>query len=370
VRLKVGVFHPTLNMYGGAEWVAISMINSLKRAGHQTIVLTNKRIDHQKIKKVFGVELQADREVVFPAAPFPPLDFHNIYSDFIRILFLKHKCDVLIDTRTNGICPGVDISYIHYPFFGVLEIIKSRKLNNSYYLPYRLYERKWAQNPDRLIFSNTKFTSAAVKKFLGINSVVLYPPISKVFYSNSTDINTREDVVVSVGRISPEKFFTLIPTIAKFTDKKIHFLIVGLKQDEQELNRILRMIALNHVADRVKVMTDISKEQLLKILRTSKVFLHPVHSEQFGISIVEAMASGCIPIVHNSGGPAEFVPDSYRFNEVKEAAEKIDRAILEWTHRKAQEIVRIAEFFSEDNFSTRFISLFNSYIKNHTKFSS
>jgi glycosyltransferase involved in cell wall biosynthesis len=45
--------------------------------------------------------------------------------------------------------------------------------------------------------------------------------------------------------------------------------------------------------------------------------------EHFGISIVEAMALGCIPVVHDSGGMREFVPTQYRYRTIEQAAEKI-----------------------------------------------
>jgi glycosyltransferase involved in cell wall biosynthesis len=87
--------------------------------------------------------------------------------------------------------------------------------------------------------------------------------------------------------------------------------------------------------------------------------------EHFGVSIAEAMASGCIPIVHDSGGPREFVPETFRFNSVEEAAKKIERAIFEWTPKNAGKPVQMAKVFSEEHFVTRFLKILNSYV--HTK---
>jgi glycosyltransferase involved in cell wall biosynthesis len=57
------------------------------------------------------------------------------------------------------------------------------------------------------------------------------------------------------------------------------------------------------------------------------------------VSIVEAMASGCIPIVHNSGGPREFVPHRLRFDTLEEAATKIEKAILQWTPQQTTSFI-------------------------------
>lgn len=367
----VGIFHPLLNVCGGAEWVAVNMINSLRKEGHRTVVLNNEKIDQEKIESIFGHRLGVDNEIVLPFEIFGSGDLHNVYTDALRNLFLKTKCDVLIDTQSNAILPGVNITYIHFPLFGRLSSSYKSKIPAAYFLPYRVYERSEARNAKRLILSNSRYTSNAIRKFTGVNPILLYPPISKTFYVNPNDIDTRENVVVSVSRISPEKRLTLIPYIARLTNKKIRFNIVGIKQSigmkqsTQVLNQIQTLIERNKVTDRVELMTDVPRQKLQSILRKSKVFLHLTYGEHFGVSIVEAMASGCIPIVHNSGGPREFVPESLRFNESEEAARKIERAVLEWTPQESKRITNLARSFDEDNFSTRFLEIFDSYIQKH-----
>jgi tetrahydromethanopterin S-methyltransferase subunit B len=61
----------------------------------------------------------------------------------------------------------------------------------------------------------------------------------------------REDLVVSVVPISPEKRLTMIPRIAKLTNERIHFLIVGMKESSQELDKIYEQIDANKVSNRV-----------------------------------------------------------------------------------------------------------------------
>ena len=98
-----------------------------------------------------------------------------------------------------------------------------------------------------------------------------------------------------------------------------------------------------------------------KLLLRCKVYLHPKINEHFGISIVEAMSCGCLPVVHNSGGPREFVPKDFRFDEMREAALKIDKAIENWSSQEAWKISKYAKKFSENSFSEEFTKLFNYY---------
>ena len=83
--------------------------------------------------------------------------------------------------------------------------------------------------------------------------------------------------------------------------------------------------------------------------------------EHFGIAIVEAMSLGCIPVVHDSGGPREFVPQRFRFDSIETAASKVEKAIDYWSPQQAKNISKIGERFSENNFSKNLIKIFDSH---------
>ena len=51
----VGFYHPALKICGGAEWVAINLINIIKSEGHKTVVLTNEKINNERVKKKYLV---------------------------------------------------------------------------------------------------------------------------------------------------------------------------------------------------------------------------------------------------------------------------------------------------------------------------
>jgi glycosyltransferase involved in cell wall biosynthesis len=369
--MRIGVFHPALNVCGGAEWVAFNIIDCLKTANHSVIALTNERIDQNRIKKLFGHEAGVDAQLILPLELFPTTDIHNVYTDFIRTWALKQKCDVLIDTYSNAILPNADLTYIHFPILGRIPKSEkkggsSRRLKNLYYHPYLYYEKRKARKGGHLILANSKYTMNAIKKMTQATSTLLYPPISKTFFSNDFKMK-RRDIVVSVDRISPEKRLTVIPEIARLTSKKIHFLIVGIKESLETLRLIRESIRRNGVDDRVEINTNVPRDKLQDLLRTSKVFLHPAIGEHFGVSTVEAMASGCIPVVHNSGGPIEFVPSSLRFDNLEEAANKLEKAVFEWSPQKSEEVARSARPFSEEQFRARFWEEFDHFLKNQQK---
>ncbi len=60
-----------------------------------------------------------------------------------------------------------------------------------------------------------------------------------------------------------------------------------------------------------------------QILLSSQFYMHNLRNEPFGISTVEAIAAGCIPLVHNSGGQKEIVPiELLRFEDAEDAIQK------------------------------------------------
>ena len=60
-------------------------------------------------------------------------------------------------------------------------------------------------------------------------------------------------------------------------------------------------------------MTSPANDKIAEIASKSTIFLHTMIEEHFGISIVEMMASGLIPVCHCSGGPeSDIVGNSGR----------------------------------------------------------
>lgn len=359
-----GIFSPVINWCGGAEWVAVNIINTLKDHGHQVVILTNKSLNQNRFEDVFKREVYVDQQIVFPLSFFRPTDYHNVYTDAIRSLVLKSKCEVLIDTYSNAVLPGMDVAYIHYPLLKRVESELPIRRNKIYYFPYRKFlhfSRKDISG--KLIFANSKFTANAVRHEFGVNPRILYPPISgDILNCDITNLNQqRNNTVTTVARISKEKNLQVIPYIAELTSKEVSFTIVGLLDSIDVLNSLLRLVKKLKVSKRVKILTNVKRDCLRGTLLNSKVYLHPVINEHFGVSIVEAMSSGCLPVVHDSGGPREFVPQDLRYRNMEEAAEKVEKAMDRWSPKEAARVSRIADGFSENSFSKQFIDAFNSY---------
>ena len=360
--MNVGVFSPVINLCGGAEWVGINIITALKENGYRVIVLSDKPLDQNRFRHVFGRKLLVDEQMIFPLRFFSQADYRNIYTDAIRCLVLKSKCDVVVDTFSEAVLPGVSVSYIHYP---LLKRVNSQMRRSGFFFyPYRSYLTRNKNNYEKkLLFANSSFCADAIRSELGVNPHILYPPVStEILTHNFEDFEKqRVDNVVTISRICRGKGLEKIPHIAKSMGGKASFTIIGLLDSQEVLSSIRERAKDLKVSERIRIVTNAKREQLRRILLDSKVYLHTKENEHFGISIVEAMASGCIPVVHNSGGPKEFVPSNLRFSNIDEAADILEKAIDSWSANQAKRLSTMAEKFSENNFSKRFINTFQSY---------
>jgi glycosyltransferase involved in cell wall biosynthesis len=134
----------------------------------------------------------------------------------------------------------------------------------------------------------------------------------------------KENLVITVGRIGPEKRMELFLDIARRMPQ-VDFAIIGsMSPEKKSYSEVLRKAAPNNVSF---VLAPLRKVK--DILGKAKVYVHCALSEHFGITIVEAMAAGCVPVVHNSGGAREIVTNTvgYKWETIAEAATQIGHVI-------------------------------------------
>jgi len=371
--MRVGVFCPTLNVYGGAEFVSVAIANALARNRCEVVFFTNEAVNQQEIKKFYGKCLDRSIKVIVKPSIVRPKYLLDFYQTIFRSYIFKLKCNVWVDVYSCRIFPWTNISYVHFPFLNHYDYnpkfpyLKSRRIIQVSALPYVIFEKNLITAKGKLIIANSEYTAKEIKKFYGIKAEVLYPPVpSTNFYNNSENLtkNRRKNLVVTISRFTPTKGLERIPYIASLTHYDVQFAIIGRLYNKNTLLSLQKLVKKFGLVDRVKFFVDVPRSEIREILESAKVYLHTMVGEHFGISIVEAMAMGCIPIVHDSGGPKEFVPAEFRYSTIYEAARKIRKEICEWSPQKALEMIKIAEKFREEVFSTKFIGLFNRYKAN------
>ena len=85
---------------------------------------------------------------------------------------------------------------------------------------------------------------------------------------------------------------------------------------------------------------------------------HPDRAEHFGITTVEAMSAGCVPVVYNAGGQKEIVEDGksgYLFDTEEELVVRTNHLIQNEKDLSAlsETAALRAQVFGSDNFCVK-----------------
>lgn len=173
-----------------------------------------------------------------------------------------------------------------------------------------------------LIFCNSKYTKEFTEKYwckLGIpEPIVVYPPVEEPYWSNKP-LSERTNRVVYIARFIPQKRHDILKQLS-ITFPQIEFVSIGLlRETEQDwFNDFSKNLPENYT-----LKPNISETEKISFLNDSTIYCHLMEGEHFGIAPMEALASGCVPLVHNSGGMREFIPEEFRWNTIESLKEKI-----------------------------------------------
>jgi glycosyltransferase involved in cell wall biosynthesis len=257
----------------------------------------------------------------------------------------------------------VNVTYINAPRPLLLEQkSRNKKFWDWYYKPYQVIERTLGLRSDKLVLANSSFTANAIREQIGVNPLVIYPPVDVKGNAYSKSNGIKKNIVLTIARFSPEKKLERIPLIARRVNAK--FVILGTVNSEASYRRVCRLIKKYGVEDKVTTIVNLpnNHEVKMELLRKAKVFLYTSLLEPFGISIVEGMGSGCIPVVHDSGGPREFVPYRWRYKDAEDASQKIKEALDSWSPSIAKDMRSIAYQFRKERFQNDFSRILKSYL--------
>ena len=64
----------------------------------------------------------------------------------------------------------------------------------------------------------------------------------------------------------------------------------------------------NHES-RIEYLGEVSDEEKLELMRNAKAFIFASEDEDFGITPVEAMTAGAVPILYDAGGHKEIIKE-------------------------------------------------------------
>jgi alpha-1,2-mannosyltransferase len=376
--MRVAVIHSSLNQWGGAERLCMVITNALEEAGNNVTLVTVDKTNWPLLEAKYSVASKADQEVFVIPNPFQTASILQrvalTLSFFVAVfplLKLKDRYDLRINTSGEIINLMEDIVYINaipmraafsYPEVSPIKNPGWRWLSRAYDLILKTTDKI---NSNSVLLTNSKFNKATIKKCLGRYASVIYPPVDvdrfKPFFENKK----RKKLIVTVSRFRPGKNLENIPRVARAVDSK--FLIAGPSDETSEtiIAGINKSAEEFGVQDKVELITNPPLHALLGMLSEAKVLLNTQFHEAFGMSIVEAMAAGCVPVVPRDGGPWFDILDEkegeygFSYLSTEEAAEKINALMQneELRSRVSARAYRRAMDFDSSVFESKMLSV-------------
>ncbi|HEU5105121.1 MAG TPA: glycosyltransferase [Solirubrobacterales bacterium] len=271
--------------------------------------------------------------------PYMPRYFRSLdLSDYDLVVVSSHSCAINASPPPGTPC----VCYCHTPMRyawltdterGRLDGVRGRALGAlSGWL--RKQDRAAAQRPDRLIANSTEVRDR-IRHFYNREADVVHPPV-EVEELRANPEQERGNFLW-VGRLVPYKQPLLVAEAFRGLPQRLT--MVGIGPQEEELRERL--------PENVELRGWISRGELEGLYREAAGFIH-VGEEDFGITMVEALAAGAPVIALNAGGARDIVRDGSdgvllpeaSVESLREAVTRV--AATEWDRERLAE--RAAEF--------------------------
>lgn len=363
---------------GGVSQVLTCIIETLNRQGIKPDIITLKsHINESTLQNDYGAKLSFVIKEIFTDIRMP-YEWHFLYFNLVSRPYLK-KYDLIIDSNNTSFLSQNKIpviNYIHYPrkdrvisnLFSI-HLPEGKKKspldikNDLFFIAKFIFQFDKKRKNNEKIICNSNFTASVYHELYheDFNNIdVIYPPIQ---LSQDKVYDKIKNTVVTLGRFSNEKRQLEQIEIAKQLPQ-LNFKIIGFTGDDKYFKKCRKKIE-NEKIENVTLLPNISFIEIEKHLNESTFFLHNVRMEPFGISTIQAISKGCIPIVHNSGGSKEIVQsDKLLFNSVDECIKIFSNLNEESINLLNAEFKnRDLSIYSKENFIQKFGEILNGCFK-------
>ena len=147
-----------------------------------------------------------------------------------------------------------------------------------------------------VVIANSSVTCKYIRETAkDVQPLIVYPPVNIECYADAE----KENQVAAIGAFRPNKRFgDIIRALSLSRRKDLKLVIVGLSDDDDYFAYLVNLVEKLGMQDRVRLVPNASRRFLNKVLAESRMILSAARFEPFGISVVEGMANGCVPVVY------------------------------------------------------------------------
>lgn len=328
------VFMPGVRSGGGAERYAVALAAVLvENPARHAILATTGAVDAEFIQAHFGIRLAGASIRILRDPPGWTRRLPQALFDLVEdVTWAKQVRRLRPRLFVNGLyrsqIPGLgrrNVYICHFPHRLVTRW--SPWPRNLYMRAVAAARRIALRGGDfRLTYdvmvANSAFTAGHVRERWGVRATVIHPPCPTVAVQGVA----KEKRIVAVGRIEAprpgvpnKRLDVLVSSFADMADLHADGWVLDVVGSCSPGNRpYLAELARIGAAAPVEFHPNAPYEKLLGLYARARVYWHaqgygedasalPETQEHFGITTVEAMSAGCIPVVIDTAGPREVV---------------------------------------------------------------
>ncbi|MDF1498227.1 MAG: glycosyltransferase [Patescibacteria group bacterium] len=351
--MKIALIHDYLVQYGGAERVLKTFTEIFPKAPVFTMVydkkLMNGAFSDRKIKTSFlqKIPFIGSHHRLFPILMPMAIEQFDL-SEFDIVLSDSNSYAKGVITMPKTL----HITYCHTPMryawddcHKYLREFKYSKITKKV-VPFamnyiRLWDKISADRPD-IYIANSEFVSSRIKKYYNKQAFVINPPVNTKKFYISENI---ENYYLMIGRALPYKRFDIV--IEAFNKLGLPLKIIGKGPEMEKLKK--------NAKKNIEFLGYLDDDKISHYYSRCKAFLFPPE-EDFGITPLEAMASGRPVIAFRGGGAMESVVENETgifFN--KQTPESIIEIVKNFDSKKfnSQKIRQHAKKFDKEFFKEK-----------------
>lgn len=230
--------------------------------------------------------------------------FEDFFSDEKEMVFYSGNYAPL---AVNNLSHCMNIFYCHTPprflydkreFYSTMVPAVMRPAYRYFCLWYRQKYERAVKSMD-LVIANSENVKRRLRKYLRIDSVVVYPPVD----TKGFGWKGQGDFFLSTGRVDPLKRIDLIvKTFLGMPDYKLRVVSSG-----PDLSRIKKIAS---GAQNIEILGWVSNQELKDLMGSCRASVYIPRNEDFGISPVESMAAGKPVIGVAEGGLLETIREN------------------------------------------------------------
>lgn len=244
--------------------------------------------------------LPKSKHEYYPFLMGPAFETFN-FDEFDIVISVTHEFSKAIITKsgTRHICYCLNpVSYLwsgHDDYFsGKPDWFKDLTQPMINYL--RLYDKVICRRPDKYI-AISKVVKERIKKYYGLNSDVIYPPVVlKDVVLSRQDHVLRSDFFLVVSRLVPNKRVDL--AVKAFNELGWPIKIVGVGSQEEKLKGMAKK--------NIEFLGQLTDAELARYYESCRALIEPGEVD-FGLVALEAQSYGKPVVAYGAGGSRETV---------------------------------------------------------------